>query len=77
MILGQQLILTSYPFGEVSFHVYLNYSTSCIGRRRSSVDVEHSFSIYKTILADNSQSLKMANIKMLAYIHLEAQGSKW
>jgi len=41
----------------------------------ASVDVERSFSIYMTILADNSQSLKRENIKMLFILkHNAASG---
>jgi len=77
MILGQQLILTSYPFGKVLFHVYLAPAAlACIGLHlavpSASIDVERSFSIYKTILADNHQSLKMENMKMLFIFNLNA-----
>jgi hypothetical protein len=40
----------------------------------ASVDAERSFSIYKSILADNRQSLKMENMAMLVILKFNTAG---
>lgn len=45
---------------------------ACLAVPSASVDVERSFSIYKTILADNRHSLKKENMKMLFILKFNA-----
>jgi hypothetical protein len=75
-ILGQQSILTSYPFGEVSIHACLPKlapaAFASLAVPSASVDVERSFSICKTILADNRHSLRRENMKMLFILKFSA-----
>jgi hypothetical protein len=75
MILGQQLIadvISLWRSLVPSLPKLAPAALASLAVPSASVNVERSFSIYKTILADNRHSLKRENMKMLFILKFNA-----